>query len=63
MIEKANASRVWLPFFTLVVAVVLLSLAAATLWQGKSEKTGDAAPLVFLNGMTIGKFLPPPVIS
>ncbi|MBA4422854.1 MAG: 4Fe-4S ferredoxin [Syntrophus sp. (in: bacteria)] len=56
MNDKTNATRVWLTFFTLVIAVVLLSFGASGLWQGKSEKTEDAAPLVFRDGMTIADF-------
>lgn len=56
MNEKRNTSRVWLTFLALVIAVVLLSLATSGLWQGKSEKTGDAPPLVFRDGMTIAEF-------
>ncbi len=56
MTEERNTSRVWLAFFTLVIAVILLSLAASSLWQGKSEKTGDSPPLVFRDGMTIAEF-------
>ena len=56
MNEKRNTSRVWLTFFTLVITVVLLSLATSGLWQGKSEKIPDAAPLVFRDGMTIADF-------
>ena len=56
MSDTMNKTRVWLTFFTLVVAVVLLSFGASGLWQGKSEKTGDAAPLAFRDGMTIAEF-------
>jgi len=56
MSDKMNKSRVWLTFFTLVIAVVLLSFGASGLWQGKTEKTLDAAPLVFRDDMTIADF-------
>lgn len=56
MTDKANVSRVWLIFFTLVIAVFLLSLGAAGLWKVKSEKAEGAAPLLFRDGMTIAEF-------
>jgi len=56
MADKKNQIRVWVKFFVLVIAVVLLSFAASGLWQGKSEKIEDAPPLVFRDGMTIAEF-------
>jgi polyferredoxin len=47
---------VWLTFFLLVIAVLLLSFGASDLWQGKPEKIPDSAPLVFRDGITISEF-------
>jgi NAD-dependent dihydropyrimidine dehydrogenase PreA subunit len=56
MNEKRTFLRVWLKFSALVVAVVLFSLLATSLWQGKVEKKAEFAPLVFRDGMTVGEF-------
>jgi NAD-dependent dihydropyrimidine dehydrogenase PreA subunit len=56
MDEQATAARVWLKFITLVVTVVALSFLVTALWQGKSEKKADMAPLTFRDGMTIAEF-------
>jgi polyferredoxin len=56
MNEKSAFGGVWLKFIALVVAVVLFSFVAASLWQGKDEKKADFAPLAFRDGMTVGEF-------
>ena len=56
MVEKNVKALIGLRFISLVVAVVLLSLLAAGLWQGKPEKSGRAAPLLLRAGMTVAEF-------
>jgi NAD-dependent dihydropyrimidine dehydrogenase PreA subunit len=56
MNEKPTFILVWLKFVALIVAVVLFSFLAASLWQGKAEKKTEFAPLAFRDGMTIGEF-------
>jgi len=54
--DKETARDAGLRFITLIAAVVLLSLLATSLWQGKPEKKENDIPLVFRDGMTIAEF-------
>ncbi|MHB8773087.1 MAG: 4Fe-4S binding protein [Syntrophales bacterium] len=56
MTERSAKILVLVKFISLVAAVVLLSLLVTSLGAGKPEKKGDAAPLVFRDGMTVGEF-------
>jgi len=56
MRDETNIPRIWLTFLALVVAVILLSLGVVSLKQEKSERKGDATPLVYRGDMTIEEF-------
>ncbi|MEW6335139.1 MAG: 4Fe-4S binding protein [Thermodesulfobacteriota bacterium] len=56
MRDNRSTIRVWLTFTALIAAVIVLSLGASGLWQGKPEKIPDDVPLVFQDGMTIAEF-------
>lgn len=56
MSDKTSATRVWLTFTALIAALIVRSLGASGLWQGKPEKLPDDVPLVFQDGMTIVEF-------
>jgi len=55
-VDEKTAKPPWARFFILIMSVVLFSLLATSLWQGKQEKQGHAVPLVFRDGMTIAEF-------
>ncbi len=54
--DKKIVTSLWLRFFIVIAAVVLLSLLSSFFWQGTPEKTEDSIPLIIRDGMTIAEF-------